>query len=179
MIKPVLFSFLVVAACGGGSSKPSSTTLAPADPVPMTEPVVASEAVQPIEAAEPAKPPEPAAPDPMKVKAELLAIETAAFEKAKPVFDKWCAKCHSKDGKATSPKKRKDFDMTAYPFAGADAMKIGEEVREVLGLTGKKPTMPFDKKGAVKGEELELVKAWSEAFDASHKGGAHAGHAGH
>jgi cytochrome c len=89
------------------------------------------------------------------VKAELLAAETAALEKAKPVFDKWCAKCHSKDGKSTSAKNREHFDMTKYPFGGHHAMEISGEIRKTLGLTGKKPTMPADKKGAVKGDELQ------------------------
>ena len=38
--------------------------------------------------------------------------------------------------------------------------------------------MPADKKGAVKGDELALIAAWADAFDASHKGGAHEGHGG-
>lgn len=168
--KTFLCSFLVIAACGG--SKPKEVTPPPADPVPMTEGSAAGEPAEPTGSATPS---EPATPDPAKVKADLLAAETAAFEKAKPVFDKWCASCHTKTGKKQSAKKLEHFDMTAYPFTGEHAGEIGEEIREVLGLTGKKPTMPADKKGAVKGEELEAIKAWSEAFDASHKGGAHEG----
>ena len=162
-----------VAACGG-SSKPASAPANP-DPVPMPTPA------QPI--AEPTNPdPSPTpTPEPVKTdpKAELLAAENAAFEKAKPVFEKHCARCHSKDGKSTSIKKRGHFDMTTYPFAGHHAMEISKEIRETLGLTGKKPTMPADKKGAVQGEELELIKAWADAFDAAHAAGAHDGHGGH
>jgi mono/diheme cytochrome c family protein len=101
--------------------------------------------------------------------ADLRAAELAAYRNAKPVFDKWCASCHSKTGKQTSPKKRAHFDMTAYPFAGHPAVAITGEIRKALGLTGKKPTMPADKKGAVQGAELALIKAWADAFDASHK----------
>lgn len=132
--------------------------------------------------AEPAAPAEPPPPDPAKVKMDLLAAETAAYEKAKPVFEKWCASCHTKTGKKTSAKKRDHFDMTTYPFGGHHAAEIGDEIREVLGVTGKKPTMPSNKKGAVKGEELELIKAWADAFDAAREGGAHEGrgdHGGH
>jgi hypothetical protein len=114
--------------------------------------------------------------EPAKSKAELVAAETAAFEQAKPVFDKWCAKCHSSTGSKTSASKRKHFDMTTYPFGGHHAMSIGSEVRVALGMTGKKPSMPADRKGAVKGAELALIKAWADAFDAAHKGGAHPGH---
>jgi len=174
-MKSILFVSLFVAACGGGSTKPAAPVVA--DPVPMTEPtppVVADDPkpTDPVKS-EPATPP---APDPAKIKADLLATENAAFEKAKPVFEKWCASCHSKDGKKTSAKKRDHFDMTTYPFGGHHAMEISGEIREVLGVTGKKPTMPADKKGAVKGEELETIEAWADAFDASHTGGAHEGH---
>lgn len=151
----------------------------PVDPVPMNEaPAASATEPNPVDPVTPT-PSEPEAPSPETIKANLLAAETAAFEKAKPVFDKWCASCHSKDGKKTSAKKREHFDMTTYPFGGHHAMEISGEIREVLGVTGKKPTMPADKKGAVKGEELELVKAWADAFDASHQGGAHEGHGEH
>jgi mono/diheme cytochrome c family protein len=170
MMKMLLLA-IVVAACGG-SSKPAPTTSPPVDPVPMKESVAA-------EPAEPVKPAEPAAPDPAKIKAELLAAETAAFEKAKPVFDKHCAKCHTKGGNLATAKKLDHFDMTSYPFGGHHAMEISSEIRKSLAIGGGKATMPFDKKGAVKGDELALIAAWADAFDASHKGGAHEGHEGH
>lgn len=168
------------AACGGGSSKPA-TTVATTDPVPMTEPdpVAPAEPANPVDPVTPAEPVQPTAPDPAKIKADLLAVEMAAFDEAKPVFDKYCAKCHSKDGAKQSASKREHFDMTTYPFGGHHAMDVHNEIREVLGVTGKKPTMPADKKGAVKGEELELIKAWADAFDASHNGGAHEVHDAH
>jgi len=174
-MKSILFVSLVLAACGGSSTKPPAPVVA--DPVPMTEPTppVVADDPKPADPVK-AEPAEPPAPDPAKIKADLLATENTAFEKAKPVFEKWCASCHSKDGKKTSAKKRDHFDMTTYPFGGHHAMEISGEIREVLGLTGKKPTMPADKKGAVKGEELESIKAWADAFDASHQGGAHEGH---
>lgn len=127
----------------------------------------------------PTEPTQPSAPDPAKLKADLLAAEMAAYEQAKPAFDKYCAKCHSKDGAKTSVSKREHFDMTAYPFGGHHAMDVHNEIRIVLGVTGKNPTMPADRKGAVKGEELELIKTWADAFEASHEGGAHEGHSGH
>jgi hypothetical protein len=119
------------------------------------------------------KPEEPPPPDP---KAELLAAEQAAYEKAKPVFDKWCAKCHVQGAKLATEKKLDHFDMTAYPFKGHHEMEIGKTIRKSLGIDGSKPTMPFDKKGAVKGDELAAIDAWSKAFDASHEGGAHTHH---
>ena len=171
---------LALCACGGGSSKPASEPTKVVDPVPMTEPT-ATPTPTPTEPTTPAQPttPEPKA----EPKAELLAAEMSAFEKAKPVFDKWCAKCHSQGNKLATKKKLDHFDMTKYPFAGHHAMEISKEIRDVLGMDGSKPTMPFDKKGAVKGEELAAIKAWADAFDAAHAGGAHEGgahnHGGH
>ncbi|HSK04668.1 MAG TPA: hypothetical protein VK932_25635 [Kofleriaceae bacterium] len=159
---------LLVAACGG-SSTPAPATPPPADPVPMTEPVAAD----PAPPAEPATPPEP---DPAQIKAELLAAETTAFEQAKPVFDKHCSRCHVQGARQANKKKLDALDMTSYPFGGKHAMEIGEKIREVLGISGGKVKMPPDKKGAVKGEELALIATWADAFDASHKGGAHEGH---
>ncbi|HLL25018.1 MAG TPA: hypothetical protein VK427_22945 [Kofleriaceae bacterium] len=169
---------LALCACGGGSSKPASEPTTPVDPVPMTEPVATPTLTEPTTPARPTTP-EPKA-DP---KAELLAAEMSAFEKAKPVFDKWCAKCHAQGNKLATKKKLEHFDMTKYPFGGHHAMEVSKEIREVLGINGSKPTMPADKKGAVKGEELAAIKAWADAFDAAHAGGAHEGgahnHGGH
>ncbi len=178
MKQPLLLAALL-AACGGGSSKPASPT-APADPVPVTElaPTDPSKPADPAAPAEPVKPAEPPAPDPAQIKAALLAAETAAFENAKPVFDKHCARCHVKGAKQASAKKLKELDMTSYPFGGEHAQEIGDEIREVLGIVGKKVTMPADKKGAVKGDELALISAWADAWEAAHKGGAHEGHTG-
>jgi len=178
MTKPLLLLALLAAAAAAacGSSKPASTTTPPpADPVPMKEPAAGA----PAEPARPAGPAEPAAPDPAKVKAELLAAETAAFEKARPVFEKHCATCHVKGAKLATAKKLGHFDMTKYPFGGSHAMEISSEIRKVLAIGGGKPTMPLNNKGAVKGDELALIAAWADAFDASHKGGAHEGHGGH
>ena len=166
---------ILLAACGGGSPKPDTTPPAPpADPIPMTEPakpepVVMTPAEPKVEPAEPA-------PDPMKIKMELLAAENAAFEKARPVFQANCAKCHSKGGgKLAKAKTLEHFEMTAYPFAGHHAMELGKQIRTSLGIDGKKPTMPKDKPGKVKGDDLALIAAWADAFDASHAGGAHEG----
>lgn len=135
------------------------------------QPVAKPETPKPDD--KPVEKPAPPAPDP---KVELLAAEQAAYDKAKPVFDKWCAKCHTQGAKLATQKKLDHFDMTAYPFGGHHAMEISGSIRKSLAIGGGKATMPFDKKGAVKGDELALIAAWADAFDASHKGGAHEGH---
>lgn len=130
-------------------------------------------AAAPTPAPEPAKPVEPAV-DPEQVKADLLAAETAAYDKAKPVFTKYCASCHVKGGKKANAKKLKHFDMTTYPFGGEHAKSIGNEVRITLGLdTAKKPSMPKDKPGSVKGDDLAAITAWTEAWRAAGQGGVH------
>ena len=62
--------------------------------------------------------------------------------------------------------------MDAYPFGGHHAAEITASIREVLGTTGKHPTMPRDDPGAVDGEELKLILAWADAFDKTHPAGA-------
>lgn len=162
-----ILSFVLAAACGGGK-KP-----APVEPEPAPEPVATSPTEPP--------PPEPGKveeakeePPPMDPKVELLAGETAAYDGAKPAFEKWCKGCHMKGEKNATEKKLKHFDISAYPFTGEHAATIGTEVATSLGLTGKKATMPKNKPGSVAKEDLELIKKWIEAWDASEKGGAHA-----
>lgn len=105
--------------------------------------------------------------------AALAAAEQAAYERARPVFEKHCAKCHTSKGEKSSEKKLGHFNMDTYPFGGHHAAAAGATVREVLGVTGEEATMPMDDPGAVQGEELEAVVAWSKAFDASHAAGLH------
>ncbi|MBA3540253.1 MAG: hypothetical protein H0T79_11550 [Deltaproteobacteria bacterium] len=154
----------LLAACGG--AKPAPTTPI-TDPVPMTE------------TPPPVAPSEPAQPDPAQVKkADLLAAERTAYEKARPVFEQYCAGCHMTGRRGAGPKSLEHFDMTTYPFGGHHAMELAKEIREVLAIGGGKPTMPKNNPGAVKGAELALIAAWADAFDASHAGGAHEGHTG-
>ena len=165
---------LAVAACGSkSSSTPATTTPATTAPAPSTataEPTPTPSTTPP--APEPTPPPPPA-PDPAKIKADLLADEQAAFEKAKPVFTQYCAKCHTQTGKAANKKKLGHFDMTSYPFGGHHTATIGNEVREVLGLSGEKATMPNDKPGSVKGDDLATIDAWAQAWIKADQAGAH------
>lgn len=168
-----------LAACGSKSSTPS-TTPDPQQPLPP-ESGSGSSAVatpdptpsEPMTPPEPAKPAEPAKPDPGTVKADLLAAETAAWDKAKPAFDKSCSSCHTKTGKKSSKKKLDHMDMTTYPLGGHHTGTIGFTIRDVLGISGKKATMPFDKPGSVKGDDLAVIKAWTDAWESADKAGAH------
>jgi len=89
------------------------------------------------------------------------------------VFEKYCSECHAQGRKKASAKRLKHFDMTTYPFGGEHTASIGNEVRKVLGIDGGKATMPDDKPGSVKGDDLEAIKAWTEAWRAAGQAGAH------
>lgn len=110
-----------------------------------------------------------AAPDAAPPKADdtkLAAAETAAWGKAKSVFVEHCAECHTKDGAKPSARKLAKFDMSSYPFAGKDA--DAAHMRKVLGIGGGKATMPKGKVGSVSDDELALIAAWADAYDAAH-----------
>lgn len=94
--------------------------------------------------------------------------ERAAYERAKPVFDKHCAKCHTSGGAASSAKALEHFAMDGYPFGGHHAAEIGVTVRKSIGAAGSKATMPRGNPGAVQGDELAMILAWANAFDAAH-----------
>jgi mono/diheme cytochrome c family protein len=114
-------------------------------------------------------------PPPVKTdpSADVLAAEQRAFVAAKPVFDKFCASCHTQAGKQAAKKKLDHFDMDTYPFGGHHTATIGFTIREVLGINGQKPTMPDDDPGAVRGDDLAKIKAWTDAWEAADKVGAH------
>jgi mono/diheme cytochrome c family protein len=104
--------------------------------------------------------------------------ELLAHEAAQPVFEKYCASCHTTGRPQATPKALEHFKMDGYPYGGHHEGSIAAEVRRVLGATGKKATMPKGAPGSVKGDDLALVLKWADAFDAAHqkKSGGHAGH---
>ena len=106
-------------------------------------------------------------------KAAIAAAETAAYERAKPIFARYCSKCHSSTGKKATKKRLAHFSIDTYPFGGHHAEEVGATIREVLGVAGEKPTMPKDAPGRVKGAELEAIVEWSQAFDKAHAAGLH------
>jgi mono/diheme cytochrome c family protein len=129
-------------------------------------------------------PPEPAPPDAGATAVEPpqdgpLAAELAAYQAAEPVFDAACARCHTKDGEKASAKKLEHFDMTTYPFGGHHTATITTTLRHVLGIDGAKPKMPADKPGSVSGDDLALIAAWADAYDAAEQAGAHEGVSGY
>jgi hypothetical protein len=167
-MKTILFTILLgAAACGGGGSKPA----APTEPTPTEPtPAVANTEAPPPEAP-PETPPEPAKPDPEQIKKDAMDAELAAFEKAKPVFEATCKSCHVKGQKNASAKKLSEFEMTAYPFTGKH--NTAKDIREVLAIGGGKATMPKNKPGSVKGDDLAAIAAWADAWDAAEAAGAH------
>lgn len=172
-----LITFVAAAALAACGSAPAPAPTAPVEPDHAAHHGAgsASEPATPdATPAQPAAPAEPSRPDPAKQKAALLAAETAGWETAKPAFEKACATCHTKAGKKAAKKKLDHFDMTTYPIGGHHTATIGFSIRDVLGLSGKKPTMPFNKPGSVQGDDLANIKAWTDAWEAADRGGAHA-----
>lgn len=98
--------------------------------------------------------------------------ERAAFDAARPVFERHCFRCHTKSGRKAKAKSLAHLTMDRYPFGGHHATEAGEIIRRVLGAgpDRKAPTMPSDDKGAVTGDELAKVLAWADAFDRAHGG---------
>lgn len=167
--------FVLVAACG--SKQPPATAASEPDHAHHHVHEVDSATAAPPDAP-PAELPtaQPANADP---KQELLAAETAAWQTAKPVFDKACASCHTTAGAKASKKKLDHFNFDAYPPGGHHSATIGITIRDVLGISGKKPTMPDNKPGSVKGDDLAKIKAWTDAWVAAENAGAHPKVAGH
>lgn len=157
---------LALAACSSQSTPPTATPNEP-EPAEPTRPAETAEAAE-AEPADTAEPVTPASP------AELLAAEMSAWEAAKPVFTRHCASCHTAGGKKASKKKLHHFDMGRYPFAGHHSKTIGFTIREVLGISGEEPTMPDNKPGSVVGADLAAIEAWTDAWEAAEKSGAHA-----
>ena len=94
------------------------------------------------------------------------AEETAAFEIAKPVFERHCFRCHTTAGKKSKHKALDHLSMDQYPFGGHHADEAGAAVREVLGADAHgEATMPSDDRGAVRGDDLTKIVAWAAAFD--------------
>jgi hypothetical protein len=52
-------------------------------------------------------------------------------------------------------------DTDTSPFGGEHTAFIGNHIRDVLGLSGKKTTMPSDMPGSVKGDDPAVIKAWA------------------
>ena len=97
--------------------------------------------------------------------------ETAAFEVARPVFERHCFRCHTTAGKKSKHKALDHLSMDQYPFGGHHADEAGAAVREVLGADAHgKATMPSDDRGAVLGDDLAKILAWAAAFDRANAG---------
>jgi hypothetical protein len=97
--------------------------------------------------------------------ADPKAVELAAYERARPVFEKWCATCHKTGAAGATKNGLSHFSMDAYPFGGHHAHEMPATIRKVFGAGGSKPTMPRGNVGAVQGEELSVVLAWAEACE--------------
>jgi hypothetical protein len=81
---------------------------------------------------------------------EVSPEERAAYEKARPLFETYCAKCHTTQGAKATAEALEHFGMDAYPFRRASRCGNHGDDSRSLGATGSKPSMPRDKPGAVR-----------------------------
>lgn len=167
-----LWSILFAAAVGCGPGKPAVDSGAgpeTATPAGIGEPAEhddGHEAAVHDEHAGHAHdvPAEPTSTPPVP-SADPAAAALAAYERAKPVFEQRCARCHKTGGPGAKKASLEHFSMDSYPFGGHHAGEIAAAIRKVLGAGGGKATMPADKPGVVQGEELALVLAWADAAE--------------
>ncbi len=109
---------------------------------------------------------------------DFLAVEVAAYQSARLVFEEECGGCHTPDSTRKKPKKAvAHFSMGSYPFAGHHQSELGRSIRMAIGGTGKPATMPKDAPGSLAGEDLKVLLAWADAFDMAAEAGVgyHAG----
>lgn len=106
----------------------------------------------------------------------VLVEEQQAYERARPVFERYCASCHTSErGSAAA---LVHFSMDGYPFGGHHADEIAGTIRHVLGVNGVKATMPQGRPGVVKGEELQRVIDWADTVDRAQVSALPHGHEG-
>jgi hypothetical protein len=96
--------------------------------------------------------------------------ERAAYEAARPAFERHCFRCHTAKGRKAKQKSLSHLSMDRYPLGGHHAAEAGAVIRRVLGAgPDKKPaTMPSDDRGAVTGDDLSKILAWADAFERAH-----------
>jgi len=104
---------------------------------------------------------------------DLLGAELMAYKRARPIFERYCARCHATKGGRATTKALGHFNMDRYPFGGHHQTEISQAVRQVLGATGKEATMPRNDPGAVQGEDLVRILDWAERFDTAQAAGLH------
>jgi hypothetical protein len=166
-------SALAAVACAStGGTRPAEAAAPPQTEHahtghPESEPAGASPSAAPAGSQSPAG---AAAMDTGGERQSLARAERVAYEKAKPVFEAYCAPCHTSQSDKSGKSALQHFSMDSYPFGGHHAREVTKSIRHVLGASGSKPTMPRDKPGAVQGEDLQLILAWAESYDRAHVG---------
>tara|TARA_R110002096_G_scaffold436100_2_gene667793 strand:+ start:45369 stop:46091 length:723 start_codon:yes stop_codon:yes gene_type:complete len=175
----VAFPLLIGAGCG-------SSTPAPTNAGASTESETATSAANSSVSSDAEEQPDSSAAtdrsSSVPLPVDLMAMEMAAYERAKPIFEEQCAACHTPDPSRKKPKKGvSHFSMAGYPFDGHHKTELGQSIRAAIGGTDKPATMPQDDPGSIEGADLDALLAWSDAFDAaaSAKVGYHASAGAH
>ena len=142
------------------ASKKSHIEQSPSGAIPQPPAVKSSDAAR-VQEEPPVVEADPAAEHDSPTSA--LSDDKKAYERARPVFQKYCGKCHTEQsGKRTA---LKHFVMDSYPFGGHHTANMPATIRKVLGQDGKRATMPRDKPGIVQGDDLKLILEWADAAE--------------
>jgi hypothetical protein len=104
--------------------------------------------------------------------AAITEAERVAYDRARPVIERHCARCHTAGGAKATEITVAHIDLSSYPFDGHHTHELGPALRRVLGADGGDPEMPHDDPGAVKGADLEALLALAAAWTAAHPDGA-------
>jgi hypothetical protein len=96
---------------------------------------------------------------------DITASERLAFAAARPVFERYCLRCHTQGSKKVKPATLAALDMTTYPFTGRHGDALAAQIRTVVGLDGSSPRMPMVKPGCLSRSDLDHIAAWARAFD--------------
>lgn len=151
------FALAIIAGCAPRADH--TTAGGPADPAASAGPAPTSGTLS-------APPADPAPP----------ATAEQALARARPVFAKYCSRCHQSGNRQTSKKALEHFSLDTDPPGGHHAHELAGTLRLVLGAGGKPATMPLDQPGAVQGDDLAALLAWADAHEAeqeAHHGEGH------
>jgi hypothetical protein len=104
--------------------------------------------------------------------AGLDPAERTSFEAARPVFARYCWRCHAGGSKKVKASTLAQLDMTSYPFASDHGAAVVPLIRTVVGLDGAPATMPMAGRGCVPAADLDRIAAWTAAYARAREGGA-------
>ncbi len=177
-VRPALLLPAFLVACSAAPTAPASPS--PRGAAPTREvvfaPASSGSARAPVAATpSPHEDPRPASSDPPDAEPAHVASsstgaprvegELAAYERARPVFERECKRCHASGTRLTSTAAMGGVDMSRYPFGGGTPTEVARRIGVSIGLFGRGATMPPTRLPGLRGEDAALVAAWIAAVE--------------